>query len=80
MSQFNGIEFFFNYIKQKLYKKVFNSFNKMIPFVEKILNDEQTKEIIAKIFIKTINEYEKFINDNKNIDNNNYIIILKNYN
>ena len=70
LSQFNGIEFFFNYIKQKLYKKVFNSFNKMIPFVEKILNDEQTKEIIAKIFIKTINEYEKFINDNKNIDLN----------
>ena len=29
LSQFNGTEFYFNFIKQKLHKKVFNSFNKI---------------------------------------------------
>ena len=64
---FNGVEFFFNYIKQKIYKKVFVSFNKLLPFINDILNDENTKEILNKIFIKTINIYKEFIHNNTDI-------------
>ena len=69
-SMFNGIEFFFNYIKQKIYKKVFNSFSKMIPFIEKIINDEFIDEILAKIYIKTLNIYKEYIFNNKSINLN----------
>ena len=40
LSMFNGIEFFLIIFKQKIYKKVYNYFSKMISFIEKIINDE----------------------------------------
>ena len=67
-SQLNSVELMFNFIKQKLYKKVFSSFNKLIPFVEEILKDEQIGSILNKIFIKTIGVYRKFLENNNNIN------------
>lgn len=69
-SEFNGVEFLFNHIKQKVYKKVFPSLIKLINFVEQILNDDSINEIIFKIFIKTLKIYEKYISNNINIDLN----------
>lgn len=74
LSQFNGIEFYFNFIKQKLYKKVFNSFNKIIPFVKDIINDINTEEVLSKIFVKTIRIYKEFVCENKSLDLNNNAI------
>ena len=74
LSQFNGIEFYFNFIKQKLYKKVFNSFNKIIPFVKDIINDINTEEVLSKIFVKTIRIYKEFVCENKSLDINNNTI------
>lgn len=70
LSEFNAIELFFNYIKQKIYKKVFNSFNKLITFIEGIINGDNITEILPKIFIRTIDKYKEFLNNNKNIDLN----------
>lgn len=74
LSQFNAIEFFFNFIKQKLYKKVFNSFKNLIPFVEDIINNTNTEKILSKIYVKTINIYKEFINKNMSHDLNSDLI------
>lgn len=69
-SEFNGVEFLFNHIKQKVYKKVFPSLIKLTNFVEKILSDDSINEIAFKIFIKTLKIYENYISNNINIDLN----------
>ena len=55
------MEFAFNFIKQKVYKKVFNSFKKLIHFINNILMDEDINETLITIFIKTMNFYNKFV-------------------
>lgn len=42
----------------------------MIPFIEKIINDEFIDEILAKIYIKTLNIYKEYIFNNKSINLN----------
>ena len=74
LSQFNAIEFFFNFIKQKLNKKVFNSFKNLIPFVEDIINNTNTEKILSKIYVKTINIYKEFINMKMSHDLNSDLI------
>ena len=70
-SELNAIEIFFNYIKQKIYKKTFGSFKKLIEFVEKILKeDELNKIVIQKIFKKTITLYLKYIDNNNKLNLN----------
>lgn len=69
-SEFNGVEFLFNHIKQNVYKKVFPSLIKLTDFVEKILSDDSINEIAFKIFIKTLKIYENYISNNINIDLN----------
>ena len=66
-SDFNSVEFVFNLIKQKVYKRVFGSFSKLIPFVKNILDDEDTKKSLINIYIKTMNIYLDFLNNNKHI-------------
>lgn len=70
LSELNGIEFFFNYIKQKIYKKVFPSFDKLISFVENILCEDYINDVINNIFTKTLNIYKDFILANKREDLN----------
>lgn len=69
-SELNAIELLFNYIKQKIYKRVFSSFYKLISFVENILSEESTNEVINKIFIKSMNIYKEFIITHKSEDFN----------
>lgn len=69
-SELNAIELVFNFIKQKVYKKIFGSFKKLIEFVEKILKNEDINKIIQKIFKKTIIIYLKYINNNNEINLN----------
>lgn len=70
-SQLNSVEVFFNYLKQKLYKKVFRNFTKLISFIENSLNDEEIGEILNKIFIKTIKLYKEYIINNRDTNLNN---------
>lgn len=69
-SELNAIELVFNFIKQKVYKKIFGSLKKLIEFVEKILKDEDINKIIQKIFKKTIIIYLKYVNNNNEINLN----------
>lgn len=55
------MEFGFNFIKQKVYKKVFNSLKKLIHFINNIFMDEDINETLITIFIKTMNSYNKFV-------------------
>ena len=55
------MEFGFNFIKQKVYKKVFNSLKKLIHFINNIFMDEDINETLITIFIKTMNFYNKFV-------------------
>jgi transposase len=69
-SELNAIEIFFNYIKQKIYKKTFGSLEKLIEFVEKILKEDGLNIIIQKIFKKTTNIYLQYIDNNNGINLN----------
>lgn len=64
-SELNAIEFLFNYIKQKIYKRVFSSFYKLISFVKNILSEESINDVINNIFIKSLNIYKELALANK---------------
>ena len=64
-SELNAIELLFNYIKQKIYKRIFSSFYKLISCVENILSEESIKDVINNIFIKSLNIYKEFVIKNK---------------
>lgn len=67
-SELNAVEIVFNYLKQKLYKKIFSKFNKLISFINNLLNDEDIDEILNKTFIKTIKFYKQYLINNNNIN------------
>ena len=70
-SELNAIEIFFGFIKQKIYKKIFQSEQKLIKCVEKILKENNDNQIICKIFVKSLTIYKKkYIEENLHIDLN----------
>ena len=70
LSNFNMVENVFRLIKNKTYKKLYNSINELKSDVIKILNDNNTKNSLNKLFIETIGEYIKFIKQNEYINLN----------
>ena len=56
--EFNAIEIFFGFIKQKIYKKIFPNTTKLIKYPEKILEGNSVNKIICKIFLKTLLIYK----------------------
>lgn len=64
-SNFNMIENVFRLIKNKTYKKIYNSMENLKNDIINILNDNSTILTLKKLFSETIREYIKFINKNK---------------
>ena len=63
-SDFNAIELLFGFIKQRIYKKIFSSLPKLIEYVKNILEENSLNEIINRIFIKALNTYKLYIDNN----------------
>ena len=69
-SKFNPIEFVFRAIKAKLYKNLFDKKKTLRNFILNIINENEFKKTIKKIFLKGLNIYYQFIKENndENID------------
>lgn len=69
-SQLNGVELVFGLIKQKVYKKIFSSLNKLETFVEKEILDLNENEVLNRVFLKTYIYYKDYIINNINCNLN----------
>lgn len=67
-SNFNMVENVFRLIKNKTYKRIYNSIDILKNDIVAILNDNNTKLTLKKLFNETIREYIKFIEKNKHFN------------
>ena len=69
-SHYNMVENVFRLIKNKTYKKLYKSIELLITDIKEILNDNKTLLSLKKLFNETVEEYLKFIQENKHINLN----------
>jgi len=67
-SNFNMVENVFRLIKNKTYKRIYNSIDVLKNDIVSILNNNSTKLTLKKLFNETIREYIKFIEKNKHFN------------
>ena len=70
ISEFNMIEFFFRYLKNITYKKLYSSINELKKDLLEIINEPKSKEVLEKIYKETLGNYISFYNENKNLNFN----------
>lgn len=72
-SNFNSIELVFRYVKNIIYKNVYNKMEDLKNDVDKILNSNNLKNSLINLFKETIQQYILFIQNHDNIDLSNFI-------
>ena len=60
----------FGLIKQKVYKKIFSSLNKLETFVKKQLLNLNENEVLNRVFLRTFIYYKDYILNNSNCNLN----------
>ena len=63
-SYFNMVELAFRYIKNIIYKNVYNNMDDLIKDVKKILESESLKKSLINLYKETLEKYKIFIQDN----------------
>ena len=77
-SKFNMSELIFRYIKNRTYKRIFESYKEIKLEIEKILQSEELKRSLNNLFKETLIKYVNYEEENKNIDLN-YLYDKMNY-
>ena len=69
-SSFNSIELSFRYIKNIIYKNIFQNMGELRKKVEEILKSKEFRNAIEKNFVETLERYNYFININQEFNMN----------
>jgi transposase len=69
-SDFNMIERCFRFIKNVTYKKIYTSKNNLLNDIKNILEGEEIRRSLKKLFKETLNIYKSFLNNNELINLN----------
>ena len=72
-SFFNMAEFIFRYLKNIIYKNVYNNMESLKKDVNKILKSENLKNTLKNLFRETLQQYVLFIQNHENFDLSNII-------
>ena len=66
-------EFIFRYLKNIIYKNVYNNMESLKKDVNKILKSENLKNSLKNLFRETLQQYVLFIQNHENFDLSNII-------
>ena len=72
-SFFNMAEFIFRYLKNIIYKNVYNNMESLKKDVNRILKNENLKNSLKNLFRETLQQYVLFIQNHENFDLSNII-------
>lgn len=69
-SKFNMAEFVFRYLKNKIYKRIYNTISELKQDIETFLQSKELKDCLGNLYKETLEHYYQFEKDNQNLDLN----------
>ena len=69
-SYFNMIELVFRYVKNIIYKNVYNNMDDLVKHATKILESENLKKSLINLYKETLEKYKIFIQENSDFNLN----------
>lgn len=63
-------EFVFRYLKNKIYKKIYNTISELKQDIETFLQSKELKDCLGNLYKETLEHYYQFEKDNQNLDLN----------